>query len=59
MSKIERATWGSFFMEREIPVIEICINGKVVGYLSAFRGYKFQVSATRDGQSDLGSSWVI
>jgi len=58
-NNIERATWGNFFVEKEIPMIEICINEKVEGYLSAFRGYKFQVSATRDGQYDLGSSWVI
>lgn len=30
-----------------------------VGYLSPFRGYRFQVSATHDGQVDLGSSDVV
>ena len=29
------------------------------GYLSPFRGYKFQVSGTEDGDWDLGSSKVI
>lgn len=37
--------------EREAEIIS--------GFLSPFRGYKFQVSATYDGQNDLGSSDVV
>lgn len=31
----------------------------ITGYLSPFRGYRFQVSATHDGNMDLGSSSVV
>ena len=34
-------------------------EGNEVGFLSPFRNYKFQVSATFEGSRDLGSSKVI
>ena len=60
--KIIKLDVGVFYMYEEvIPCIEI-INketGKILGYLSAFRDYKFQVSGTWDGESDLGSTPVF
>lgn len=57
---IKKATWGELKMyENFMPVLEIKVDDIVVGYLSPFRGYRFQVSATFDGQCDYGSSEVI
>ena len=41
-----------------IPVLEIRYKN-TVGYLSPFRRYRFQVSATADGEKDMGSIRVI
>ena len=58
--KTARATFGELRMyENFMPVLEIKVNDKVVGYLSPFRGYRFQVSGTFDGEGDYGSSEVI
>ena len=55
-----RATFGELRMyENFMPVLEIKVNDKVVGYLSPFRGSRFQVSGTFDGQGDYGSSEVV
>ena len=46
------------------PRVEICLeaeeNGekRVVGYLTPFRDYRFQISMTPDGEGDLGSTHV-
>lgn len=44
------------------PRVEICLeaNGgkKVVGYLTPFRDYRFQISETDNGVGDLGSTHV-
>lgn len=47
-----------------IPTMEIFVESpsnekKLIGYLTPFRGYRFQISATREGAMDLGSSPVI
>ena len=39
-----------------IPTLELCVGGDVVGYLTPFRGYFFQVSQTIDGNCDMGTS---
>ena len=58
--KTVRATFGELKMyENFMPVLEIKVNDKVVGYLSPFRGYRFQVSGTFDGEGDYGSSEVV
>ena len=49
----------NFYGTSKMPIIELCIDDKTVGYLSPFRGYKFQVSGTLEGQRDIGSSQVI
>lgn len=41
-----------------IPTIKIT-DGVHTGYLSPFRGYSFQVSGTKDGDGDYGSSGII
>lgn len=60
--KIIKLDVGEFYMYADkIPCVEI-INketGKAVGYLSAFRDYKFQVSGTWEGESDQGSTPVF
>ena len=58
--KAPRATFGELRMyENFMPVLEIKVNDKVVGYLAPFRGYRFQVSGTFDGEGDYGSSEVV
>lgn len=44
-----------------MPIVEvICDGGRYEkGYLTPFRGYRFQVSGTKDGQGDCGSSQVV
>lgn len=44
-----------------MPVLEIDIGivDNVKGYLSPFRYYKFQVSETKAGEVDLGSSAIV
>ena len=41
-----------------MPQLEV-VFGKVVGYLTPFRHYCFQVSATIDGDGDMGSSPIV
>lgn len=43
----------------DMPQLEVMFNGMVVGYLTPFRHYCFQVSGTVDGAGDLGSSPII
>ena len=45
-------------MQENMPVLKITVN-ETVGYLLPFRWYRFQVSATKDGQLDFVSSEVI
>lgn len=50
--------------ETRIPTMHLAIKNdydEIVydGWLSPFRGYKFQVSKTKDGEWDKGSSGVI
>lgn len=40
-----------------VPVIEVHV-GERTGYLSPFRGYRFQVSGTESGDGDYGSTSV-
>ena len=56
MSK--RLTLGEFTINPEfkIPSIEVLIDGEVHGHMTPFRGYYFQISATYDGECDLGNS---
>lgn len=49
----------NFYGTSKMPIIELCIDDKTVGYLSPFRGYSFQVSETLNGHRDMGSSQVI
>lgn len=57
---VKKATWGELRMyENFMPVLEIKVDDTVVGYLAPFRGYRFQVSGTFNGQGDYGSSEVV
>jgi hypothetical protein len=51
------------FTKRGTPTFEIKMNRgeetKVVGYLTPFRDYRFQISMTNDGQGDIGSTPVV
>ena len=54
--------WGECKLYNdEIPVIELKVKDSdiIVGYLSPFRCYRFQVSGTFDGQGDYGCTEVI
>ena len=49
-----------------MPILKVaCVTNDekeeevITGYLSPFRGYRFQVSATHDGITDLGASDVV
>jgi hypothetical protein len=46
---------------KEIPMLTVMEKdtGKVIGYLTPFRGYCFQISKTIDGEDDLASSEVV
>ena len=49
-----------FYGVRNMPIgVLTDEEGNEVGFLSPFRNYKFQVSATFEGSRDLGSSKVI
>lgn len=57
----EISPWEITFGEDGMPIlaVERIRNGESqIGYLTPFRGYRFQVSATLDGKWDLGSSDV-
>jgi len=46
----------------KMPQLTVKANENIVGYLTpfrAFKGYKFQISMTEDGDWDLGSSPVL
>ena len=47
------------FDEFGMPVMCVTLKDGKLGYITPFRDYKFQVSATPDGQWDLGSSDVV
>lgn len=47
------------YYNETMPVIEVLVNDKVMGYLSPFRKYAFQVSKTFEGEWDLGSTRVF
>lgn len=55
-----RCEFGVLTLEggTNIPTLEIK-GGDKSYYLTPFRGYRFQVSATRDGEWDCGSSPVL
>ena len=42
-----------------MPQLEVMFGGTVVGYLTPFRHYCFQVSDTIDGDGDMGSSPIV
>lgn len=59
---IKKVTLGSIIQNEEtynMPIIEVMLDGHVVGYLSPFRQYSFQISMTAQGQWDMGSSPVV
>jgi hypothetical protein len=46
--------------ESVLPQLKLTnTDGRVVGFLSPFRGYCFQVSSTIDGEFDRGASTVV
>ncbi len=55
--------WEITFAEDGMPILAVekmgdkaeCISNHI-GYLTPFRGYRFQVSATLDGKWDMGAS---
>lgn len=57
MKKIE---FGTITLEGRsgIPTLELKVEDRSY-YLTPFRGYRFQVSGSRDGDGDYGSSPVI
>ena len=61
MRAVEVITLSSIRYYKGYMPIGILTNSKgmEVGYLSPFRGYSFQVSATFEGHSDLGSTQVF
>ena len=50
--------FGNYFCTNGVPQIEVVTPDRVA-YLSAFRRYSFQISATPEGEWDLASSPVI
>ena len=56
------ATFGNLTFDcKGKPTVEIVVgktpeDAKVVGYLTSFRNYSFQISATKDGDCDMGST---
>lgn len=46
---------GNITQHKGVPVLEVRV-GNVMGYLSPFRGNKFQVSGVIEGHNDYGSS---
>lgn len=42
-----------------MPMLEVMANEKVIGYLSPFRKYSFQISRTINGECDMGASPVL
>ena len=55
---MKRAEFGELLAVSGMPVLEIKTKHKT-GYLSPFRWYAFQVSATKDEQGDMGSTEVF
>ena len=53
-------TFGKITLEGKtgIPTLEIICEDRSF-YLTPFRGYRFQVSGTKDGDGDYGSSPVV
>jgi hypothetical protein len=48
--------------EKGMPMLEVCLSDDKwtgIAYLSPFRGYRFQISETFDGQGDLASTPVL
>ena len=62
---LEKIKFGEIVSEEgKIPVLELLVVDEndetiTIGYLSPFRGYKFQVSGTDKGEGDCGGSIVI
>ena len=56
----EMVTFGTLTLEGHtgIPTLELKVGDRSY-YLTPFRGYRFQVSGTKDGDGDHGSSPVI
>ena len=56
----EKITFGKLTLEGRsgIPTLEIKCGDRSY-YLTPFRGYRFQVSGSRDGDGDYGSSPVV
>ena len=59
IKKIDKLEWGRFAIKFGIPVIEIITPEKESFWLSAFRGYSFQVSGDIEGHGDYGSTDVF
>ena len=59
-TNINKIAFGKLTLEGRtgIPTLEIKV-GDDSFYLTPFRGYRFQVSGTKDGDGDYGSSPVI
>lgn len=60
--EIVKSTVGnkSVMPKMKITIIGNTANGRICkGYLSPFRGYRFQVSINKNGDGDLGSSEVL
>ena len=57
---INKVTFGKITLEGStgIPTLEIKCEDRSY-YLTPFRGYRFQVSGSKDGDGDYGSSPVI
>lgn len=56
--------WGYGDNKHHMPILTlVCVdkagNEVITGFLSPFRGYSFQVSASFEGQVDLGASQVV
>ena len=57
----EISPWEITFTENGMPILCVEANRdgeNRIGYLTPFRGYRFQVSGTIDGKWDLGASDV-
>lgn len=47
------------YSDSNMPQLEVMFSNVVVGYLTPFRHYCFQVSNTINGEGDIGSSPIV
>ena len=59
MKDLLRMSLEDMTAEANFPTLRVGLSdGKTLGYLTPFRGYRFQVSGNIKGESDIGSTTV-